>query len=492
MHKKRIASILAASTLTAPIAHAGVDLIAIGSVSGHYEDYATRTAGLLESGVPGNRLGGIGSSLAYAGCNTFLALSDRGPNATPYNAAVDDTTSYIDRFHTLHLSLAPSSAGSPLPFTLTPFVTDTTLLSSKTPLYYGTGAGLGLGTGKPALNLIDHTNYFTARSDGFEPGKPSTNPNNARLDPEGISISNDGETVFISDEYGPYVYQFERATGRRIRSFKLPGKFAVSSPNPVGAAEISGNTSGRVANKGMEGVATTPNGRTLVVIVQSPLIQDGGTAAPYTRIVRIDIASGATREFAYPLTNIGTVAKPKYGTLSDIVAVNNNEFLADERDGKGLGDNSTAVVKKLYKIDLTAAADVSNITGAAGLAAKALTKTLFLDIAAALNASGISGQDVPSKIEGLTFGPDVVVDGVAKHTLFISSDNDFLATVTDSNHPAGVENPSKWFVFAVDAAELPGYIPQQFDTDGPWSFDDDRGARDECRVHAAHWPGRGW
>jgi hypothetical protein len=62
-------------------AHADPTLIAIGSISGTYEDFASETAAPLENGVPGNRLGGMGSAIAYAGGNTFLALPDRGPNA---------------------------------------------------------------------------------------------------------------------------------------------------------------------------------------------------------------------------------------------------------------------------------------------------------------------------------------------------------------------------------------------------------------------------
>ena len=65
----------------AGVARAAVDLIAAGSISGTYEDFATETAAPLENGIPGNRLGGMGSGLAYAGGNTFLALPDRGPNA---------------------------------------------------------------------------------------------------------------------------------------------------------------------------------------------------------------------------------------------------------------------------------------------------------------------------------------------------------------------------------------------------------------------------
>src|SRR5262252_10606622 len=197
----------------AGLADAAVDLIASGSISGTYEDFAIETAAPLENGIPGNRLGGIGSGLAYAGGNTFLALPDRGPNAKPYNSLVDDTVSFIARFHTFTLSLAPSDPGSALPFTLTPTLRKTTLLSSESPLVYGSGAGLGnridgmtpIGSGAPELNAVKHTHYFTGRSDNFDPSRPSTNPHDGRLDPEAIRVANNGESVFISDEYGPYV-----------------------------------------------------------------------------------------------------------------------------------------------------------------------------------------------------------------------------------------------------------------------------------------------
>jgi len=44
--------------------------------------------------------------------------------------------------------------------------------------------------------------------------------------------------------------------------------------------------------------------------------------------------------------------------------------------------------------------------------------------------------------------------------LFIANDNDFLATITDTNHPDGIANPNKFFVFAVDSPDLPNYVPQ--------------------------------
>ncbi|MEH1925144.1 esterase-like activity of phytase family protein [Nostoc sp.] len=478
MLKRNLFLFLLASFFVAPAANADVKLIAIGSLSGNISDRSQKTSAPLENGVAGNLLGGFGSGLAYAGRNTFIAIPDRGPNAKAYNSAVDDTTSYINRFQTITVELEPSRSPLGLPFTLTPYLVDTTLLSSNKPLYYGTGVGLGVPNGSPALNA-KNTYYFTGRSDNFDPTQISTNPNNARFDPEGVRVSNDGKSVFISDEYGPYVYQFDRKTGKRIKVFTLNSKFAVSNLNPVGAKEISANTSGRVANKGIEGLAITPNGKTLIGILQSPLIQDGGTDGAYTRIVKIDIATGATQEYAYKLDNIGTPAKPKYPTVSEILSISDRQFLVDERDGKGLGDGSPAVFKKIYRIDLTNAQEVSNITGASNLAGKEVSKTLFLDVVATLTQNGIKPEDIPAKLEGLAFGPDVFINHAIKHTLFISNDNDFVGTITsDPLHPAGIDNPNKFFVFAIDATDIPGFVPQKIEEEHEyWGFWGRRGRR---------------
>ena len=391
--KNHTLAICLVSLLSAPIVR-GVDLIARGSISGTYEDFATETAAPLENGVPGNRLGGIGSGLAYAGGTTFLALPDRGPNASSYNPLVDDTVSYIARFQTLNLSLAPiADPVSGLPWTLTPMLIDTTLLSSPASLSYGTGDGLGtqidgitpLGSGAPALNEVNHTHYFTGRSDNFDPTLPSTSPNNARLDPESIRVSNTGKSVFISDEYGPYVYESDRLTGKRTRAFALPANLAVTNLSSEGAVEIADNHVGRIANKGMEGLALTPDGKMLVGIVQANLEQD---AKNNLRVVTIEIASGTTHEYAYQLTDGSGV--------SDIVAVNNHQFLVDERDGNGMADKplltdtaSVAKVKKLYLIDLDGAIDISDVPSLPAAGISPVAKVLFLDIVAKLNAAGI-------------------------------------------------------------------------------------------------------
>ena len=442
----------------AQLTAAGVELIATGVLDASGADKSAKTAAALENGAPGNLLGGIGSGLAHVRGDTYLAVPDRGPNATKYDAELDDTTSYIPRFHTLTLALHESAPGAALPYALEPELRATTLLWSRTPLVYGAGDAL-VGDGTPALNDA-HRFYFSGRSDNFDPAQPSTDPHDGRFDPENIRVSNDGRHVFIADEYGPYIYQFNRRSGLRERVFTLPADFAVTQLRAAGDTEIKDNKQGRVANKGMEGLAIAPDGTTLIGAMQSPLAQDGGTAAPYVRIVTVSIASGAIAQYAYPLTNIGTDEKPKYPTVSEITAINAHALLVDERDGKGLGDDSEAKYKRIYRVDLCEGSDVSGLQGADALAEHALEKTLFADLVELLTAHGLAASEIPAKLEGLTFGPDVTLDGARKLSLFVSNDNDFLPEIQDETHPDAVANPNQFFVFAVDPEALPGFEPQ--------------------------------
>jgi hypothetical protein len=439
MNTTRFAAAMLAALSLAGAAHATPMLLATGTLAAGGADLSSATAGLLENGLPGNLLGGIGSGLAWAGGNTFIATPDRGPNATPWNAALDDTTSYIARFQTLELGLVKNNSGTGLAFHLNPVLTETTLMYSTTALTYAAG-------GAPALNATNAHDYFTGRSDNFDASKSSINPNNGRLDPEGVRVSKDGKSIFVSDEYGPYVYQIDRATGARLRSYALPANLGIAKLSASGDAEISGNTIGRVANKGMEGLAITPDGKTLIGIMQAPLEQD---KAKNLRIVTIDVATGATHEYAYLLTT---------GTgVSEIVALNDHQFLVDERDGKGLGDGSNAAVKQVFKIDLAGAADVTAMAG--DLSARAVPKTLVIDVVAVLKANGFTAAQIPAKLEGLAFGADVVNDGVLMHTLYVANDNDFVS---------GLAGDNKFFVFGISDADLAkfgaSYEAQQFAT----------------------------
>lgn len=448
MKRTAVAALAMTAFFASSPSHAEMKLIAIGALTGSTAGAnadLSNLAGKLENGLPADVLGGFGSGLGYAGHGVFVAVPDRGPNATPYNPAVDDTVSFISRFHSLTMPLVPAAAGAALPFSMTPKLTATTLLWSSMPLVYGDGAGLNLGTGAPPQNTYERF-YFTGRSDNYDSKRPSTFPGNGRLDPESIRVSGDGSSVFVSDEYGPFVYQFDRQTGRRVKAFALPADLATTVLSPLGAAEIAKSTQGRTANKGMEGLAVTPDGKRLVGMMQAALLQDAAVSATkkLVRFVSIDIASGATQEFGYLLTEGSGV--------SDIVAINNHAYLVDERDGAGLGDGSKAVVKKLFRINLEGATDISGLTGAAASAA-AVKKVEVLDLVRTLGNQGIPPDKVPAKIEGIAFGPDVTVNGAVQHTLFVANDNDFLPDTA---------GPNQIFVFGFTDADIPGYVQQSF------------------------------
>ena len=441
------------------LASGQVKLLAAGSLAQSSAGPNADLSGLtyqLENGAPANLLGGLGSGLAYVSGNTFLALPDRGPNAIPWNPLIDDTVSYINRFHTVAMELLPARTG--LPFTLLPHLRNTTLLWSATDLVYGSGRDLNVGSGvPPGNNRLQH--FFTGRSDNYDQTFNSGNTADARLDTESIRVSNNGRSVFISDGMARYlpVQSPDRSTDSIL---PVTGGVLCNGEIAVGATGIASNSFGRTANKGMEGLALTPDGNTLVGIMQNALIQDaqeGGAAASLLRMVTIDIASGVlTHEYAYSLTTGSGV--------SDILALNNHEFLVDERDGRGRegGSNLTsndARVKQIFKINLSNAVD---ITGMDGLTAAqyAVPRTLFLDLVQTLTQNGFNATlDIPSKIEGLAFGPDVTRNNLTWHTLWVANDNDFVLSTNDT---PPVPNPNQFFVFGFTAADLGGstYLPQ--------------------------------
>ena len=98
-------------------------------------------------------------------------------------------------------------------------------------------------------------------------------------------------------------------------------------------------------------------------------------------------------------------------------------------------------VKDFFVIDLDGATDITNLGTADALAA-AVGKTQLVDFAGLLTAAGIP---VPSKIEGLAFGADVMLNGVLEHTLYVGNDNDFTSDTSGLN---------QFFVVGLSDADL--------------------------------------
>jgi len=114
--------------------------------------------------------------------------------------------------------------------------------------------------------------------------------------------------------------------------------------------------------------------------------------------------------------------------------------------------------------DLDGAVDVSTMDGISAVT-HALPKTLFLDVVHALKANGFdAAREIPSRIEGITFGPDIKKKGNTLHTLWMSNDNDFVLITNDA---PPVANPNQFFVFGFTDADLGNskFVPQFQESD---------------------------
>src|SRR5215510_7655839 len=305
----------------------GITLVGKGAVSGMALDSSGLTGNICQAGVPANCIpkaifGGFGSDLTYTGFDdVFISAPDRGP----FDGLTD--VPYLDRFHFLHIT---TDLNAPFP-NITMRLLDTRFLKNEAGQNFVGAAG--------AFGNTDLTTL--------------------RLDPEGIRVGYNG-TFYVSDEYGPYVFEFDRQ-GNLIRRIAVPSKFAIANPSADPNAELLGNKSGRQANRGMEGLAISPDGRTLFGMMQNALLQDNGLTPNTTdrlglnnRILKIDLTTGETHEYVYVLDAIN-----RGQGVSEILAINDHQFLVVERDNRSnLQTPPQATTrKKIYKIDLTGATD---------------------------------------------------------------------------------------------------------------------------------------
>src|SRR5262249_14365726 len=181
------------------------------------------------------------------------------------------------------------------------------------------------------------------------------------VDDEGIVEVGDG-TFWISDEYGPYVYHYNH-NGNLVHVIRPPeafipkrrntagqpvDNFSANSP-PAGVTLNTGNpVSGRQNNQGFEGLAMSPDRKTLFILLQSAAIQDLDATSSATikltrhntRLLAYDVRHKEPRlvgEYVVqlPLFQDPTVTN-KVSLLtaaqSEMLALNDHQFLVLARD----------------------------------------------------------------------------------------------------------------------------------------------------------------
>jgi hypothetical protein len=271
------------------------------------------------------------------------------------------------------------------------------------------------------------------------------------FDPEGLVVGKNGH-FFVSDEYGPSVYEFD-ADGNYVRAFQTPANLlprdSNGKPNFVDGRPTIVN--GRQDNRGFEGLTLSPDGKTLVAVLQDPLVNEGtdkgtvdGRRSRNVRIVTYSVETGEpTGQFIYQLealadinarlpsnAQFGGSAQGRNIGLSAIIALDNGKFLVLERDNRGLGVDdpnaqNTPGSKRVYLVDMAGATDVSDISlhnmNNLPDGVVPVTKSLWLDIQAELAKAGIT---ITEKMEGISFGP--ALDG--GYAFVVATDNDFSVT----------------------------------------------------------------
>lgn len=329
--------------------------------------------------------GGFGSSMVYHEIDsTFWLLTDRGPNVDGEiaDSKVFPLPDYIPQVGVFRLE------NDSLVMVRRILLCDTGGVAfNGLPNRVGDGC-----TGEAAYGL-----------DGAVIG------NNVRrgIDPEGLAVALDG-SFWVSDEYGPWIMHFD-SDGKLLEEFspfngKLPAHYAYRRPN-----------------RGMEGLTIDKQGTVLYGIMQSPLKFPEDSLSGMSDILHIlalDIKEHSYREFAYKLENGEHV-------VSEICYLTDTTFLVLERDGR-FPDNGQGF-KRIYKIDISQATDISRLSASAGGGnglsgnVRMVEKSLFCDILKVIPSyahdkpEGISiiGNSMLAIVNDDDFGIDASDEGIA-------------------------------------------------------------------------------
>lgn len=465
-------------------------LVGVGRVSADTRDFAGETFGSFSGMSLDLASWRRNANGTYSG--TMFTLPDRGPNDVgPFVG----TTDYRNRVHRSTITLAPYTGTANLP---TATGSQNQLTITPNGGFFLTDAAGANFTGK------DGGSNIITRS-GLSVPSPLVGEGAGRisLDSEAIAYRPDG-SFYVSDEYAANIYYFD-ATGKLIG-----GIATVPAIRPVtaGATNFNGTVApdtGRRNNQGLESLAITPDGNRLVTILQSATVQDtNGTnqqTRNNTRILVYDISATATpttpvAEYVLQLPtfrNSGNgSAVDRTAAQSEMLALNDTQFLVLSRDGIGRGSGASAtgtpVFKSVLLVDTTGATNIAGTSFETGTTPIATNGNLVVGITPVrqvelvnllnpvqLGRFGLDINTAPStllslseKFEALGLVPTLEESAPQDFFLLVGNDNDFQSAqgrVNGQNFDAsltgagGVGNNDN--IVLVYRLSLPTYVDPQ-------------------------------
>ncbi len=432
-------------------------LIALGRLPAATRDAMGDTLGSLSAMAlePGSWRA---TKRGYSG--VFVTLGDRGFNV-PEEGRFSD---FATRVHRIAFELKGAK------LTLTP--RDTRYVRDEKG---GLTTGLDPGSGT--------TKQFGARLPSPEKGAAA---GRLSIDSEGLALCAD-KRFFISDEFAANIYACA-ADGRMTGVITPPDAFVPSRKGTVcfSSREMRIDR-GRAPNDGFEGLSLSPDGKTLLALLQAPLMQDRKGKLAWQRYTRLLVYDVSGRQLprqpkAHYVVELPLFSEARGGTAepaeaNEILALGGGKFLVLARESFGFGAKAHHKGRPIaFKQVLMGSLDgASNIAGMkyerkarSLLSGGALDKGLvpvrlrpFLNIAdeAELNRVGLTTRarswrykQLSAKWESLVLSPPLDAKRPRERLLFVGNDNDFRTRkgfMPDGTYDGGIDHDNQVLVYRV-------------------------------------------
>jgi hypothetical protein len=245
------------------------------------------------------------------------------------------------------------------------------------------------------------------------------------------------DTLWFGDEFGPFLIHTDR-TGKVLEPpYPLPG---VKSPqNPF----LGNETPNLPSSRGFEGMAITPDGKTLYPMLEGALTTDPDQRRLIINQFDLRKRRYTGRQWFYRLEAAGHA-------IGDFTAITDKRFLVIERDNL---QGEAAAFKKIYVVDL-------NVVDRSGF----LVKREVADLLQIADPHDIGGQGPVFRF------PFQTIESV------IPLSNTRLGVLDDNNYPfssarvPGQPDPNEFIVIRLDRPLVKGPRPHG----NGWWDDDDR------------------